>query len=173
MAGYTELFQVGQALMVDGAVRVESANGVSRVIEPNSQIFLDDRIDTGSSGKVSIILNDDQRTQIDLDRLSEMVIDEDVVNLTLPDLDDVSVEVELLSNLLSSQDFTAATASANAVLPEVDDHGTEETEATASLPGLDGSSSTLASSDSSDDGLSSIDEDLDMTNLIPPPDDGA
>ena len=35
-----EPLQVGLALVVQGNVRAESTNGISRVIEPNSQIFL-------------------------------------------------------------------------------------------------------------------------------------
>ena len=173
MAVNAESFQVGQALVVYGTVRVESANGVSRIIEPNSQIFFEDRIDTGNNGAVSIMLNDSDGTQIDVGRLSEILIDEDVLNVTLPDLGDVSVEAGLLADLLHSQDSFDSVASMDSVLPAADDSAAEETGAADSIPGLDTAEPSVSSSDSSDDGLGSIDDELDMTNLIPPPEDGA
>jgi len=167
----TEPLVIGQALLVSGTVRVESVNGVSQVLKPNSSIHLDDRIDTGSGGEVSIVLNDSGSTQLDLGRMSKMIVDDDVMGGSLPDLGDVAVEAGLVADLWQDWESFEPVATLDTIVPETDDSGAEQTADTDSIPGLDGSASTVAASDSGDDGLGSIDDDLDMTNLIPPPDD--
>ena len=167
----TEPLVIGQALLVSGTVRVESVNGVSQVLKPNSSIHLDDRIDTGSGGEVSIVLNDSGSTQLDLGRMSKVIVDDDVMGGSLPDLGDVAVEAGLVADLWQDWESFEPVATLDTIVPETDDSGAEQTADTDSIPGLDGSASTVAASDSGDDGLGSIDDDLDMTNLIPPPDD--
>ena len=54
MALQTDSTVVGQALIVNGTVNIRSADGVSQVVKPNSPIHLDDQIDTGGDGAVSI-----------------------------------------------------------------------------------------------------------------------
>ncbi len=169
----TEPLVIGQALLVSGTVRVESVNGVSQVLKPNSSIHLDDRIDTGSGGEVSIVLNDSGSTQLDLGRMSKVIVDDDVMGGSLPDLGDVAVEAGLVADLWQDWESFEPVATLDTIVPETDDSGAEQTADTDSIPGLDGSASTVAASDSGDDGLGSIDDDLDMTNLIPPPDDAA
>jgi len=169
----TEPLVIGQALLVSGTVRVESVNGVSQVLKPNSSIHLDDRIDTGSGGEVSIVLNDSGSTQLDLGRMSKVIVDDDVMGGSLPDLGDVAVEAGLVADLWQDWESFEPVATLDTLVPETDDSGAEQTADTDSIPGLDGSASTVAASDSSDDGLGSIDDDLDMTSLIPPPDDAA
>jgi len=167
----TEPLVIGQALLVSGTVRVESVNGVSQVLKPNSSIHLDDRIDTGSGGEVSIVLNDSGSTQLDLGRMSKVIVDDDVMGGSLPDLGDVAVEAGLVADIWQDWESFEPVATLDTLVPETDDSGAEQTADTDSIPGLDGSASTVAASDSGDDGLGSIDDDLDMTNLIPPPDD--
>ena len=169
----TEPLVIGQALLVSGTVRVESVNGVSQVLKPNSSIHLDDRIDTGSGGEVSIVLNDSDATQLDLGRMSQMIVDDDVLGGSLPDLGDVAVEAGLVADLWQDWETFEPVPALETTVPETDESGAEQTADTDSIPGLDGSASTVAASDSGDDGLGSIDDDLDMTNLIPPPDDAA
>lgn len=169
----TEPLVIGQALLVSGTVRVESVNGVSQVLKPNSSIHLDDRIDTGSGGEVSIVLNDSDATQLDLGRMSQMIVDDDVLGGSLPDLGDVAVEAGLVADLWQDWESFEPVPVLDTTVPETDESGAEQTADTDSIPGLDGSASTVAASDSGDDGLGSIDDDLDMTNLIPPPDDAA
>lgn len=170
----TEPLVIGQALLVSGTVRVESVNGVSQLLKPNSPVHLDDRIDTGSGGEVSIVLNDSDATQLDLGRMSQMIVDDDVLGGgSLPDLGDVAVEAGLVADLWQDWESFEPVAAFETTVPETDESDTEQTADTDSIPGLDGSASTVAASDSGDDGLGSIDDDLDMTNLIPPPDDAA
>ena len=176
MAIQAEPFQVGQALVVKGTVRGESTNGVTRVIEPNSQIFLDDQIATGSSGSVSIILSDGDGTHLELGRMSQLIVDEDVVGGTLPDLGDVAIETDLATALLQSWDAFEPLAPIDSIVPDSGDILTDDSGAADSIPGLESSSKTIADSDSQDaqdEGASSIDDDLDMTNLIPPPEDSS
>lgn len=174
MATQIEPLVIGQAMVVHGTVRAASSDGVTHLIQPNSPIHLDDRIDTGSDGAVSIIFNDVDNSQLDLDRMTDMVIDQDVFSVNLLDLSDVTAEAGLLHDLLQNWESIEPAVALEAVLSETDASGTEETAAADSIPGLDGSSETVAaSSEAGDDGLGSIDDDLDMTNLIPPPDDAA
>ena len=46
---------IGKAIVVYGEVKAESADGVERVLQPNSPIFMNDRLNTGSEGAVSIV----------------------------------------------------------------------------------------------------------------------
>ena len=167
-----ELLQVGLAVVVQGSVRVESADGVTKVIQPNSQIFLDDHIDTGSGGAVSIVWNDSAATQLDLDRVSSVTIDDDVAGGTLPDLGDVAVEAGSVADLWKAWESYEPIEALDTLASATDDSGAEETAETDSIQGLDGPPATVADSDGDADGLS-IDDDLDITNLIPPPEDAS
>ena len=173
MAIEAQPLQVGHALIVQGTVRVESTNGVSRAIEPNSQIFLDDQISTGSSGAVSIVLSNDNGIQLDLGRMSQLVIDEDVTGSTLPDLGDVALEAGLAADLLHNWESLEPIATLETLIPETGESDVEGTTSADNIPGLEESSSTLASSGSSDDGAGTIDDELDITNFIPPPEDAS
>ncbi|MBT8346008.1 MAG: hypothetical protein KJO28_06855 [Desulfofustis sp.] len=173
MAIQAEPFQVGQALVVEGTVRVESTNGIIRVIEPNSQIFLDDQIATGSSGAVSIVLSDGDGTQLDLGRMSQLIVDEDVMGGIPPDLGDVAIETDLATVLLQSWEAFEPLAPIDSIVPDTGESLVEDSGAADSIAGLDNSPETLASSDSNDDGVGSIDDELDMANFIPPPEDAS
>ncbi len=175
MALQTEPLAIGHALVVAGTVRVESANGVSRLIEPNSQIFLGDQIDTGSAGSVSVVLNDNAGTQLELGRMSEMIIDDDVIGDALPDLGDVAVEAGLVNDLLQNWESFEPIALLETIVPGNDaDSDADEISSADSIPGLDGSSETFAVFDEAgDDGIGSMDDDLDITQLIPPPEDAS
>lgn len=168
-----ELHQVGLAVVVQGSVRVESADGVTKVIQPNSQIFLDDHIDTGSGGAVSIVWNDSAAIQLDLGRMSSVIIDEDVAGGTLPDLGDVAMEAGQVADLWQAWESFEPLAALDTLVSETDGSSAEENAVADSIQGLDGPPAAVADSDSGDGGLGSIDDDLDMTNLIPPPEDAS
>ena len=68
---------VGKAVIVYGTVKAVSAAGVERLLTPNSPVYADERIVTGADGSISILLTE-QNAHIDLGRMSEMVLDEDV-----------------------------------------------------------------------------------------------
>lgn len=165
--------QIGHALVVHGTVHAESINGVSTLLQPNSPIFIHDTIDTGSDGALSIVFSDNAAPQLDLDRMTTMIIDDDVVGGSLPDLGDVAVGIGLVADLLQNLEAFEPVAALDTLVPETADSGAEETAANDSIPGLDGPPEMVAASDSGDDGLGAIDDDLDLTNLIPPPDDAA
>lgn len=175
MALQTDSPVVGQALFVSGAVSVRSAGGVSQVIKPNSPIHLNDRIDTGGDGAVSIILSDGENNQLDLGNMSSVILDDDVAGGSLPELVDVAVEVGLMADLLQNWESFETVVPLDVVASEDDvDDDMEDVASADSIPGLDGASKTVAaSSEAGEDGVGSIDDDLDMNNLIPPPEDAS
>lgn len=170
-----ELLVVGQALVVKGIVNVVSINGVSQVIKPNSSIHLDDRIDTGGDGAVSILLTESQNTHLDLGQMSSVIIDDDVTAPSLPELGDVSVEAGLLADLLQNwESFEPVAPLETIIVDDAADIDSDEVVSADSIPGLDGSSETVAAaSEFGDEGIGGIDDDLDMSNLIPPPEDAS
>ncbi len=173
MAIQVTLLQAGQALVVQGTVRVKSADGVTKVIEPNSQIFLDDHIDTGSGGAVSIVWNDSDATQLDLGRMSSIIIDEDVASGTLPDLGDVAMEDGVAADLWQHWESYEPLAPIASIVADTDESPADDGGAADAIPGLDGSAETFSASGSGDDGGGSIDDEFDMTNFIPPPEDAS
>lgn len=166
----TEQHVVGQALAVEGTVKVESANGMSRVIEPNSPLFFNDHVDTGASGSVSIVFNDDG-SQLNLVKMSTTVIDDDVLGTDLPDLEDVAAELGLVSDLLLSWDELEPVAPLATLVPGTDDVSAEDLADTGDVPTLDSAPETLSATDEGGDGIDSLDDDFDMTDLMPPPED--
>jgi hypothetical protein len=171
MARQSDPLIIGQALFVDGAVKAESINGVSQVIKPNGPIHFGDRIDTGSDGSVSILLSGDNASQLDLGRMSQIIIDEDVAGGSIPDLGDVTVEAGLVADLLQDWETTTPVETLGTISPGSEVSELEETADADSIPDLEDISSTVASSDSGDDGVGSIDDDLDLSYFIPPPED--
>ena len=93
---------IGKAMIVYGTVKAESTDGVARVLQPNSPIFINDRINTGSDGAVSIVFNDAVNTQLDLGRMTDMVIDESTWSSEELNLEDVTVEVEAIQEALET-----------------------------------------------------------------------
>lgn len=174
MAIQVEPLAVGQALIVDGTVKVDSVNGMSSVLQPNGQIFLGDRIDTGNNGEALIILNDGDHTQLNLGSMSEVCIDDDVVAGSLPDFSDVAMEVGLAADLLqnweSLEPLTEFEAVAPTMIPESDN---SETASTDAIPGIEAAGDEVAAVDVSDDGFGGMGDDLDLSNLIPPPEDAS
>jgi hypothetical protein len=105
--------------------------------------------------------------------MSSIIIDEDVAGGTLPDLGDVAVEAGQVADLWQNWESFEPIAALDTLVPDTDESGAQESAATDFVEGLDAPPATVSESDSGDDGLSSIDDDLDMTNLIPPPEDGS
>jgi hypothetical protein len=58
---------------------------MERLLSVESPIFANDRIVTESDGKVSIVINDDVHTQIDLGTMSNVMIDEDIFGGVSPE----------------------------------------------------------------------------------------
>ena len=70
---------IGKVAIVYGNVKAISQDGVERVLQPNSPIFLMDRVNTGADGAISIVFNDSADTQLDLGRMTDMVIDKSIL----------------------------------------------------------------------------------------------
>ncbi|WP_163337403.1 retention module-containing protein [Desulfopila sp. IMCC35008] len=97
---------IGTAMIVYGTVKAESVQGITRTLQPNSPIFPNDRITTGSDGMISIVFGDAARTQLDLGRMSDMTIDEDVFPGDMPvDIAEAAMEVEQIQQALLEGEF--------------------------------------------------------------------
>ncbi|NLX17896.1 MAG: retention module-containing protein, partial [Desulfobulbus sp.] len=75
---------VGKAVIVYGTVKAVSADGLERVLTPNSVIYADDRIVTGSDGSISITFTGSPNAMM-LGRMSDVLIDEEVYGGTAAD----------------------------------------------------------------------------------------
>jgi hypothetical protein len=97
---------VGHVAILYGTVKAISADGTERLLTLNSPIFADDTIVTESDGRVSIVMDDGAQSQIDLGRMSEVVIDEDIYQgATSEEISDAVAEVEEIQEALLAEDF--------------------------------------------------------------------
>jgi hypothetical protein len=69
---------VGSVVVLYDNARAISADGVERLLSVGSPIYANDRIVTEDDGRISIVIDDAAHTQIDLDKMSEILIDEDI-----------------------------------------------------------------------------------------------
>ena len=69
---------VGKVFIIYGTVKAVAPDGTVRILAPNSPVFANDKIITDSDGSISIMLDGPPPTQLDLGRLTEIVLDEDV-----------------------------------------------------------------------------------------------
>jgi Ca2+-binding RTX toxin-like protein len=77
---------VGKVFVLYGTVKAVATDGTVRVLTPNSPIYADDRIITGADGSISIKFDGPPVTQLDLGRMTEIVIDEDVYGGVSPEV---------------------------------------------------------------------------------------
>lgn len=75
--GHTE-DAIGIVKLVIGEVLAENPDGKTRTLQVNSPVFFNDTIITGAPGMTSIVFNDSAGSQLDLGRMSTVLIDEDV-----------------------------------------------------------------------------------------------
>lgn len=69
---------VGKVFILYGTVQAVSPDGTVRLLAPNSPVYADDHIITGGDGSVSIQFDGPPVTQLDLGRMTEVVVDQDV-----------------------------------------------------------------------------------------------
>ena len=69
---------IGRVIVIYDKVYAVSADGMERLLTIGSPVFAYDRIVTEDDGRVSILINDADQSQIDLDKRSELLIDEDI-----------------------------------------------------------------------------------------------
>ncbi len=97
---------VGEAVIVQGQVTAVAADGTRRLLMPGAPVFADDRIVTGSDGMVSIVFADSDHTQLDLGRLSDVLVDRDVYGDALPvDLGDAAGDVAAIQQALQDGSY--------------------------------------------------------------------
>src|SRR4030042_5013160 len=69
---------IGKVFIIYGTVKAVAPDGTVRILAPNSPIFANEKIITESDGSISIMLDGPPPTQLDLGRMTEIVLDEDV-----------------------------------------------------------------------------------------------
>ena len=96
---------VGKVFILYGTVKAVSPDGTVRVLAPNSPIYADERIITDSDGSVSIQFDGPPVTQLDLGRMTEIVIDQDVYAGVAPGVvAEAAAEAEQIQQFLLSGD---------------------------------------------------------------------
>jgi hypothetical protein len=97
---------VGKVVILYGNVKAISIDGTERVLGPNSPIFAYDRIITESDGRVSIIMDDPAQSQIDVGRMSHIIIDEDIfAGVTAEDVAAAAADIEQIQEALLAEGF--------------------------------------------------------------------
>jgi hypothetical protein len=76
---------IGKVFIIYGTVKAVASDGTVRILAPNSPVFADEKIITDSDGSVSIMLDGTPPTQLDLGRMTEIVLDEDVYGGAAPE----------------------------------------------------------------------------------------
>ena len=96
---------VGKVVILYGTVKAISPDGTVRLLMPNSPVFANDRIVTESDGNVSIMFDGTPPTQMDLGRMSNVAIDEDVYAGVTPGVtSDAAAEIEQIQKALLAGD---------------------------------------------------------------------
>ena len=96
---------VGKVIILYGTVKAQAPDGTVRVLSPNSVVFADERIITESDGQVSIMLDGPPPTQMDLGRMSDVLLNEDVYAGVTPDVvADASTDAEKIQQTLLEGD---------------------------------------------------------------------
>lgn len=178
MEAQSETAAIGTAVVVYGTVKVVSADGVTKMIQPNDPIQFLDRIDTGQDGSVTVVFDDDGN-QLELGNMVDMVIDQDVYDSgSDPDLADMTVGPELLqSDFLEFVEGEQVGVS-ETIVPEMTsgEDAAEALDADLLVSNhadndLKENDMGIASTEAANDSGGSIEDDFDMSNLVPPTDD--
>src|SRR5210317_560073 len=97
---------IGSVAILYGNAKAISIDGTERVLSPNSPIFAYDRIITESDGRVSIIIDDPAQSQLDIGRMSHIIIDEDIfAGVTEEDVKASTAEIEQIQEALLTEGF--------------------------------------------------------------------
>gem|GEM_PF-1138006 len=101
---------IGTASVVHGTVEARSADNSVRVLQANSPVYFNDRIITGNNGMISIVFGDAAQTQLDLGRMSDVLLNEDVFQGPSPaEFSEAAAEVEQIQEALVAGDFDPTT----------------------------------------------------------------
>ncbi|NQS71104.1 MAG: retention module-containing protein, partial [Desulfobulbaceae bacterium] len=102
---------IGKVVIVYGTVKAVSSAGVERILTPNSPVYANERIVTGTDGSVSFLFTE-QNVHLDLGRMSEVVLDEDVYadGSGQYSVAEGAVDVAAMQAALEAGDFDPTTA---------------------------------------------------------------
>ncbi|MBW2484466.1 MAG: hypothetical protein JRF05_03805 [Deltaproteobacteria bacterium] len=120
----TDRQPVGRVLIMYDQAKAISPDGTERHLAVESPVFAHDRIITEGDGRVSIAIDDDGKTQIDLDGMNDIIIDEDIfggVNST--DIAEAAAEVEEVQEAFFVQNIDLAIEPAANATDSVADAG--------------------------------------------------
>ncbi|MBW2466083.1 MAG: retention module-containing protein, partial [Deltaproteobacteria bacterium] len=97
---------VGRVAVIYGTVKAVSPDGTERILTVNSPIFADDTIVTEADGRVSIVMDNAAQTQIDIGRMSEVVIDEDIyAGEDAFEVTETAAQIEEIQEALLTEEF--------------------------------------------------------------------
>jgi len=77
---------VGRVAVLYDNAKAISPDGMERLLSVESPIYANDRIVTENNGRVSIVIDDEAHTQIDLGAMSNVIIDEDIFGGVSPEI---------------------------------------------------------------------------------------
>jgi len=100
---------VGTVVVVRGTVQAVAADNSVRLLEAGSQVFLGERIVTGNDGMISIALGGGADGQLDLGRMSDVLINSDLFPAAPGDFTEAVAEVEQVQQALLAGDFDPTT----------------------------------------------------------------
>ncbi len=96
---------IGKVVILYGTVKAVAPDGTVRVLGPNSLIYAGERIITESDGNVSIVLEGPAAGQIDLGRMSDVLLTEDVYAGAEPDeVTDVVAQAEQIEEAVAGEE---------------------------------------------------------------------
>jgi hypothetical protein len=96
---------IGKVFILQGTAKAVATDGTARVLGPNSIIYADERIITESDGAVSIMLDGPPPAQIDLGRMSDVLLNEDVYAGATPEVvKDASTDADKIQEALAQGD---------------------------------------------------------------------
>ena len=96
---------IGKVVILKGTVKAVAPDGTVRILAPNSVVYANERIVTESDGNVSIMLDGPPPTQIDLGRMSDVLMDQDVYGAVAPEVvQDAATDAEQIQQALLEGD---------------------------------------------------------------------
>jgi hypothetical protein len=97
---------VGKVVILYGNVIARSVDGTERLLSINSPIYSYDTIITESDGRVTITMDDPAQSQLDIGRMSQVLLDEDIyAGVTAEEVAAAAEEVEQIQQQLLEEGF--------------------------------------------------------------------
>jgi T1SS-143 domain-containing protein len=97
---------VGKVVILYGNVTARSVDGTERLLNVNSPVYSYDTIITESNGRVTIIMDDPAQSQLDIGRMSQVLVDEDIyAGVSAEEVAAAAEEVEQIQQQLLEEGF--------------------------------------------------------------------